>query len=217
MTRTQPIYGSPPIVVGSIQIDPCESLFCLYLPIKLPNSSLNIPSTYRQFNKIIDAVREDVLPHKWTKSYVYLTAKHIWVEEGAPGNRPGWHADGFLTNDLNYVWYDMNPTEFWEPEFRRAFTADHNLSLPEMEEAANAHNSVIRTYPNKSLLLLDQTVIHRVNPAPKAGFRTFVKVSVSNQIYALKRNSINHMFDTDWTYQERTAERNNPAGVSNGT
>lgn len=210
--RTLPIYGNPPVVVKPIQISPEESLFCLYLPIKLPHSTLAVPPTYRQFNQIIDAVRKHEAPHTWTKSYVYLTAKHVWVEEGAPGNRPGWHADGFLTNDRNYVWYDMNPTEFWEPDFRVTFEADHNKSLSEMEERVSASNAFIKTYSNKLLLRLDETVIHRVNPAPKAGFRTFVKVSVSDQIYALKRNSINHMIDTDWKYTDRTAERNNPAG-----
>lgn len=210
--RTLPIYGNPPEVITSIQLDHKECCFWLYLPIKLPYSPIAIPPNLRQFIPIVKAVRE-CESGEWTRSYVYLTAKSLWVQEGAPGNRPGWHSDGFLTADRNYVWSDMNPTEFWEPEFRRAFTADHTLSLPEMSEAANSNNAYVRTYANSLLLKLDETVIHRVNPAPRAGFRTFVKVSVSTEIYALERNSINHMlpeFTAD--YQARTAERNNPAG-----
>lgn len=210
--RTPAIYGEPPKVICPMQINPQESMFWLYLPIKLPHSPLAIPANLRQFGRIIAAVRE-VEYHKWTESYVYMTAKSIWVDEGAPGNRPGWHADGFLTDDRNYIWYDMNPTEFWEPDFRRSFEADHIKSLPEMEDAAQSRSDCIRTYANKQLLLLDQTVIHRVNPAPKAGFRTFVKVSVSKEIYALQRNSINHLLpEFAAEYKERTLERNNPAG-----
>jgi len=211
--RTAPIYGRPPIDMGFMDLECGEALFWLYCPIKLPQSALAIPMNLRQFIPIVHAVREDLAPHSWTQSYVYITAKTLWVEPGAPGNRPGWHSDGFLTKDINYIWYNMNPTVFWEPDFQVAFEADHQKSLPEMDNICSAAPDTHKVYPNKHLLLLDQTVIHRVNPDPQPGFRTFVKVSVSDQVYALEHNSINHMLpEFSPTYQPRKAERNNPAG-----
>lgn len=221
---TKPIYGNRPKDLGLIDLDPKELLLALYLPIKLPYGALAIPQTFRQFNPIISAVRDHLTDEgdlykwdHWTRSYIYLTAKTCWVNEGNPGNRPGWHSDGFLTDDLNFIWYNMNPTVFWEPtpKFTVGFTADHQESLKEMDTICNACSDTWTVYPDKHLLLLDQTVLHRVNPNAKAGFRTFVKVSVSDQIYALERNSINHMlpeFANPEDYQPRLTTRNNPAG-----
>lgn len=211
MKRTQPIYGRAPQDLGLINLSPNECMFWLYCPIKLPFSSLAVPMNLRQYIPIITTVRDHV--DNWTRSYVYITAKTIWVKPGAPGNRPGWHSDGFLTDDLNYIWYDMNPTQFWEPGFTVSFSADHQESLTEMSEICSASSDAYKTYPNKHLLKLDQTNIHRVNPDLQPGFRTFVKVSVSDQIYALEHNSINHMMpEFSPTYEPRKAERNNPAG-----
>lgn len=40
-------------------------------------------------------------------------------------NRMGYHSDGFLTDDINYIWCDNNPTIFNISAFN--LTLDENL------------------------------------------------------------------------------------------
>jgi hypothetical protein len=70
-----------------------------------------------------------------------------------------------------------------------------------------ASSGPIVTYPDKHLLRLDESVIHRVAENFTSGMRTFVKVSVSEHRYDLEGNSVNHTFPS-WTYAPRGVERN---------
>lgn len=211
--QTDPIYGAPPVDLGLVDMSPVEMMSWLYCPIKLAFSvDEEIPDNLKQFSPLIDRVAEDVGADRWHENYVYITAKTLWVNAENLGNRPGWHSDGFMTDDLNYIWADANPTVFWVRNRRISFTADHNLALIEMAHCeADPDNHV--TYPLKHLLRLDQTVMHKVATNITAGMRTFVKISVSQHKYTLKGNSINHRLAPDWQYGERTAERNDPAKV----
>lgn len=212
MNLTDKIYGEKPVDLGLVDLSPVEMMCWLYCPIKLPDSPLlYVPDNLVQFAPIIATAMADA-GDRIRESYVYITAKTLWVTPENPGNRPGWHSDGFLTDDLNYVWSDTNPTEFWEPELRFRFPADHSASLPQMDAVAEADSAHVRTYPNKHLLRLDQTVIHRVGLDVKVGMRCFVKISVSRERYALRGNSVNHALAADWDYKERQAERNCPIG-----
>lgn len=216
--RTEQIYGRLPVDLGKVDISPVEQMAWLYCPIKKPGQLIvTVPPNLAQFMPIINAVVEDVVSidgDGWTDSYVYITAKRLWVTKDSPGNRPGWHADGFLTDDLNYVWSDANPTVFWLGAPRVSFTADHASSIQEMEALCEGDILGHRVYPDKHLLRLDQTVMHKVGPVGKEGFRSFVKVSVSKEIYALEGNSINHALKLDGNYQVRSETRNNPAGAT---
>jgi len=217
MPKTEAIYGALPVDLGLIDIAPVEMMFWLYCPIKLPGSDFfTLPPNLKQYGPIALAVMEDVLSlRRWREHYVYITAKTLFVTPDNPGNRPGWHSDGFMTDDLNYIWADANPTLFWACEPRVAFTADHGASLAEMQAVAEGDVFGHRTYPDKHLLRLDQTVIHRVNDVKSPGVRTFVKVSVSRHRYDLAGNSINHELRTDFAYQPRQADRNAPASAEN--
>jgi hypothetical protein len=210
------LYGNPPIDLGLINLDPTEMMFWLYCPIKVPLRSVVIPANLKQFEPIIDAVRSHCMgdendAHRWGSSYVYLTAKTLFVTADNPGNRPGWHSDGFMTDDLNFIWYDGNPTLFWEPLHLIPFTQDDRSSLWEMRDAAEPDVARHVTYPSMHLLKLDETVIHRVADVTKPGVRTFVKVSISRDRYNLVGNSINHDLNLGWDYVGRAAERNQPA------
>lgn len=208
--QTERIYGASPVDLGLIDLNPVEWMAWLYLPIKLANShDESIPPNLRQFEPVINAVAEDVGSDRWAESYVYITAKTLFVNASNPGNRPGWHSDGFMTDDLNYIWADANPTVFWEREEKISFTADHAISLHEMAHC-EVDKDNHKTYPLKHLLRLDQTVMHKVADNATAGMRTFVKVSVSRHKYALKGNSINHDIAPDWEYGVRSVERNAP-------
>ena len=211
MQLTDAIYGAPPVDLGLIDLSPVEMMFWLYCPIKLAGQlHVTMPPNLEQFGALVDAVARD--SHAWKSSYIYITAKTLFATPENPGNRPGWHSDGFLTDDLNYIWADANPTIFWEPDIRFRFPADHNASLGQMEAVAELHPDEHRTYPVKHLLRLDQTVLHKVDTKIQPGLRTFVKISVSTERYALRGNSLNHALAPDWEYQDRQTERNCPIG-----
>lgn len=201
------IYGAAPVNLGLVDISPKEMLFWLYCPIKLPNSNeINIPDNLKQFWNVIEACMNDCDPQTWYERYVYITAKTLWVTHENPGQRRGWHCDGFMTDDLNYIWSDSNPTMFCVLDELISFTQDHTIGLDEMDKVAEANPSI--TYDLKHVLRLDETVLHRVGDFPKAGMRSFVKVSVSKHPYNLVGNSINHALAPDWNYQTRAVERN---------
>jgi hypothetical protein len=204
-------YGAPPVDLGLIDISPKEMMFWLYCPVKLPGRfPVTLPENLSQFFGFFPSIYEDCRD-RWWDSYVYITAKTLFVTADNPGNRPGWHSDGFMTDDLNYIWSDANGTLFWEPENRVSFVQDHMASLDEMQAAAHVGPHV--TYADKHLLRLDQSVIHRVADVKIPRVRSFVKISVSKDRYDLVGNSINHELAPDWTYVDRQAERNAPAAV----
>lgn len=217
--RTEAIYGAAPVDLGLVDISPVEMMFWLYCPIKLPGMHAEkLPPSLQQYGPLVERMFVDLCfgnvgADRWRDSYVYLTAKTLWCSPDNPGNRPDWHSDGFLTDDLNYIWYDANPTVFWESDERVSFIADHHASLPEMEAMCEPDVAKHRRYPMKHLLRLDQAVMHKVDTNITAGIRTFVKISVSKDRYDLKGNSINHELAPDWAYQDRAADRNHPIGA----
>jgi hypothetical protein len=211
------LAGNAPRVIATIDLKCTEMMAWLYCPIKLPGHlQETYPANLAQFLPIVSAVYVDTGAVDWMDSYVYLTAKRLWVSPENPGNREGWHADGYGTPDLNYIWADKSPTLFWEPKALLPYPDDHKLSMLRMEEDARLLPHHIRTYPNNTLLRLDETVIHAVAPCETAGWRTFVKVSVSKERYLLEGNSINHELAPDWTYVAREAVRNCPLSPLKG-
>lgn len=208
------IYGNKPVNLGVYGLEPKEMMFWLYCPVKLPGSLVGLaPDNLLWLYDICYASMTDAKEFRgveWLKSaYVYITAKTLFVTPDNPGNRPGWHSDGFMTDDLNYVWSDKNPTLFWEPSERVEFTQDDSESLKEMQEVERC--GPFKQYPDKTLLRLDQTVIHRVADVKTPCVRTFVKISISKNRYDLEGNSINHDLAPDWTYKKRADERNQPS------
>lgn len=205
-------YGASPANLGLIDLDPVEMMFWLYCPIKVPQEyTCTVPLNLSQFWPIIRVAEKACGINRWKDSYVYLTAKTLYVTADNPGNRPGWHSDGFMTDDLNFIWSDRNGTLFWTPEDWVEFTQDHTASLDEMEAVAEPDTDHHRIYDDKHLLMLDERVIHRVADVTTPGMRTFVKISVSRHRYNLKGNSINHSLGLDWDMAERSEQRNHPS------
>ena len=203
------LYGLQPSYMGVVDLDVTEFMYWLYCPIKAPHTGFHIPAQLEQFWPLV----EKTLHVAYPKEYIYITAKRLWVTPDSPGNRPGWHSDGFMTNDCNFVWSDSNPTLFWEPQQCVDLTQDHKVSLDEMHEYAENNPQEWKTYPNKSLLFLDQYCIHRVADVKEAGMRTFVKISVSENKYDMEGNSKNEPITKDWKYTKRKPERNAPSSV----
>lgn len=204
-------YGDLPTYLGLHEVDCEEMIYYQYLPIKLKSKTeLLVEERLKPFEKILGNICCDFVGEfgldRFIDSYVYLTAKKMYQSNGCSFNRKGYHSDGFLTNDINYIWSDKNPTVFNFSKFN--LTLDDKISLKEMEEQADEEK--IETYPDNSLLRLNQYNIHRVLSIKGTYLRTFIKVSFSQDKYDLKGNSRNYLLNYDWETRERELERNIP-------
>jgi hypothetical protein len=198
-------YGIAPFNLGMIKAEATEMCFVQYLPVRIPGQAMALPKNLEWVRPILRAATD-----YWSMEpddYIYVTAKSIYVTPDNQGNRKGWHSDGFGTKDVNFIWYDCNPTEFCIQDTFE-LSEDCAESMRQMEEQADPSNIV--TYPPTSLLMLDQSVIHRVSEVPYEGMRTFVKISFSKERYNLKGNAHNHLLNYKWEMHERKVERNHP-------
>lgn len=204
-------YGELPVLLGEHIVKCDEMLFYQYLPIKL--ASMQTPILEKRlmpFYEMIgvclcDFVAKDGL-NRYMESYVYLTAKHLFQAPGCSFNRPGYHSDGFMTDDINYIWCDRDPTVFNKSQY--ALTMHHEYSLSEMDQQSLKKNEV-RYKPNE-LLRLNQFNIHKVADVEKPSMRTFFKLSFSKEKYNLIGNSHNYDIDYEWEMKAREEIRNHP-------
>lgn len=205
------MYGNKPTDLGIFQVNYPEMLFYQYLPIKMAGSKeIEMEQRLKYFDQIIGTALCDFVGtyglNRFIDSYVYVTAKKLFNMPGCNFNRGGWHSDGFMTDDINYIWSDCYGTIFNTSEFQ--LTMDDSGSLVEMEKQADPVNDL--TYPDGTLLRLDQFNIHRVADIDQPGLRTFLKVSISKDKYDLEGNAHNYLLDYDWTMRKREPKRNIP-------
>jgi hypothetical protein len=199
-------YGQEPKILKEYNnIDTDEMMLYQYLPIFIRGVGSFVPRQLERFGEIISDASVDYFSNFDECKYIYITAKTMWVNAANPGNRPGWHADGYGSNgDINYIWSDSSPTEF-------AIQAFKDIPLDDFESIKEFERQVkpecIRTYPNKTLLRLDESVVHRVGKVEE-GVRTFIKLSFSNHKFNLKGNSRNYDLDYDWKMFDRAETRN---------
>lgn len=197
--------------LGQFDIEAGEVMYYLYLPVKRPGGALwTIPDPRLNFIKPLLAAARNSDPRQWWHSHVYVTVKKSFVGGGVTANRPGWHCDGYLSDDLNFLWYDADPTIFSVPP---AFLleADHVGSLATLESRDAHLMDFHRTYPCKHLLKLDDRVIHKVDTREtKQHMRTFVKITTSVNRFNLKDNSVNPLLPDDGPFFERALVRNDP-------
>lgn len=205
-------YGNLPKRLGQFQVEGTELLHYQYLPVKFPGqTSITIEQRLHQpFQEIIGTACCDYVQlcglDQFVNSYVYITAKRLMQSPYRPITRPGWHCDGFLTNDINYIWSDCAPTIFNKTRF--VLTQDDRLSIEEMGQQALLENNVV--YGDGSLLRLNQFIVHKADDTPRIGIRTFLKISFSKDKYDLEGNSINHLFQYNWKFRPRENFRNVP-------
>lgn len=212
MTRR---YGELPIDLGLIDICHPEMLFWMYCPVSLPGmKSYILPANLKPFAEIASAAKAWD-PSRFEESYVYLTAKTLWVSGDYIGNRPGWHSDGFGTDDVNYIWADRAPTDFLWLTPGVELSEDCDLSMAQMAYLAERNRQNIVKFPDRHLLRLNPSVIHRSPVKFSAGMRTFVKVSISRHRYDLVGNSLNHdLPESYWPLVQRQNSRNHPSSES---
>lgn len=191
-----------------IEVDTLPMMFYQYLPVQIPEESLflRVPQELERFRYLIEFAisREDRY-----LDYAYLTVKKLFIKKGSNLNREGWHIDGFLTEDVNWVWMDTTPTEFSFGDFN--LDEDHTTSMIQMGEQMKGKGILkSRLAPIKSAIRFDNQLVHRTGLAREDHVRTFVKVSLSKHKYNLLGNAHNHLFDYNWDMQPRQSERNNP-------
>jgi hypothetical protein len=202
------IIGEAPSarLTNPILIPSMELMFVQYMPIKFPYSSIKLPDNLKCLSPLISAIKGPFGNAIPDDHFIYITAKHLFVTPGNPGNRPGWHTDGFGSDDINYIWYDKLPTEFCVQKFD--VSEDHGQSMIDMEVQANSEN--IRTYEPNTVLRLDKNVVHRSPIIVEGTYRKFVKISISKDLYNLKGNAHNYLFDYSWPMIQRNEMRNHP-------
>lgn len=211
-------YGTLPKEVGTIQNGIDEMMFYQYLPIKGNDTfQLNLPSHLSNefLQEFITIVNNDFINLRGVKSfkehYIYLTVKHLFVTHGKGLNRPGIHSDGFMTDDINYIWSNELPTIFYSGEFPDV-PMDDIKSIEYFEEQKKHCERVV--YPTDTILRLDQFNIHETNTIEQfSGLRCFVKVSFSKDKYDLKGNAKNSWITSNWEYRERGQTRNIPQKI----
>lgn len=214
----QAFVGNAPVDLGLVDLDPKEMMFWMYCPISVPGMyGWILPENLEQYDSLVEKAIRDFDPNfnnaAFRDRYAYITAKTLWVQGDYIGNRPGWHCDGFGTEDVNYIWADRAPTEFVEGAFRVSSDCDRSMEQMSQIGAQAEARSLLTTYPDKHLLRLDKTVMHRSPRFFEPGMRTFVKVSISTERYDLIGNSINHELGELGPMVERRAERNHPASI----
>lgn len=202
-------YGELPEVIGEFDIDVSDAEMCFvqYLPVFIPDQSGVIPNNLIWSEPLVLAVIDDLVSRGvQSDGYIYLTVKRLY----GSGNREGWHCDGFGTDDINYIWYDSHPTEFYKGDLIQ-LPNHHGNSIFRMSEILYKTNKIVK-YPCNTLIRMNQSSIHRVNPEVFAGLRTFVKISFSDSKYNLKGNAHNYSLDYNWEMIERGPDRNHPIG-----
>lgn len=191
--KTEAKYGNLPEIIGRIELPTEEMMLWLYCPISVKGDVHNYtPSNLQKYEPLLEIIKNDLGVDVYKDKYVYLTVKTTFINALEYTNRPGWHSDGFMTDDINYVWYNGSPTEFVELDELVSFSADHLVSMGEMEAVCDAVEGK-RRYPSGLLLKLDESVLHRPTQALSSGMRTFIKVSVSDHKYEHLGNSVNHL------------------------
>lgn len=210
-------YGRAPELHGVWDLKFEQYMHYMYLPIAIPDDpqfAFTLPPELEFARELIDhAWMNEIDKHDNLWSHVYVTARRGFATPGNPLNRPGWHSDGFGTDDVNYVWTDRFPTLFAIGDFG-VISEDHVLSALEFtERAESGYRDIYQgTYADRTLMRLDRSVIHAAPeiPAP-GGERSFLKVSFSNSRYNLRGNAHNHGLRYDWPMFDRATVRNDPA------
>lgn len=210
-------YNGLPQNICNWEVDNSEFMLWLYLPVKLPFGEVMLPDNVKKFSGILDIVKGslDSVDNKWKESYIYLTIKSMVVSEDNVGQRLGWHSDGFMTEDFNYIWSDVKELTTRITTESMYLTQCHTKSLQEMEEYKDYLLERSYQVNENTVYLLNERVLHEAVRPTKPVFRNFVKVTVSDKLYKLEGNSVNHLLG-DYLPEslvKRNETRNCPQGI----
>lgn len=220
---TKYAYGAPPRAVASMRLEWDEYMHYLYLPVRLPGQAgVRLPDRLgfmaHPLNVACNTEHGIRGSTAWLEDhYIYVTARRGYATPGNPLNRPGWHADGFGSDDVNYIWSDRWPTRFAVGRFVD-ISDDHVVSAGQFDQQITwsetaCERGSIEVSNGKPCVLyrLDPSVIHATPIIDGGGDRSFFKISISRSRYNLRGNSHNYLFDYDWKMWDRSEVRNDPA------
>lgn len=208
-------YGKAPIDLGPYaELDLREVMYYLYLPVIMPGTDVRLPRNLEGCRGIIYCA----LAHAHStgidlrEHIVYISARKGWATPDNPLNRPGWHCDGFGTEDLNYVWWRGHGTRFLIGDCGH-IPDDHKESMVQFSRIAadspeNGMTKIKADYPEAHLYALDPFVVHATPLIEHGSWRQYVKVSISRHRYNLENNSHNHLFAYSWPMFGREEVRN---------
>lgn len=197
-------YGRAPIFAGKCDIHLSEQMHYLYLPIvmggnhgdaRVPRNLMSVGPMIQQAQSLVGCAHE----------FIYLSAVRGIASPGNSLNRPGWHCDGFGTNDINAVWWRGQGTRFAIQEFEN-ISDDDQASLTQFD--SQVVDRFVTTYGEGHVYILDPYVVHAVPLIEAVCERQFVKLSFSNERYNLDGNSHNYLFNYTWPMVMRHASRN---------
>lgn len=183
-------------VVSNYDVTNLEYCNIVYMCIKQAGcSEYQIPDNLKYLvNRVLSDVYRlspSLYEDDWTK-YCYITIKKGYIQDNSFPNRDGWHSDGFMSDQENFIWSDSIevPTEVALGEFN--VSDCHIKSLGEMEEQAN-HLSVAKLNIN-TLYDMKQHCIHRCtkNTSGRAILRTFIKITFSKELFNCVGNAWNY-------------------------
>lgn len=214
------MYGRAPRFVDYFPISLPEVMYYLYLPVRMPQADtdydlgriiepirgpahLRLPPALECLRPMVAKVLHDHPGH----AYAYVSARRGWATPDNPLNRPGWHCDGFGTDDLNFVWWDGPGTRFSLGDFGK-ISDDHIESMKQFDQRADMID--VQTYPQHALYMIDRYVVHATPILREGCYRQYVKISLSNARYNLEGNSHNYLFNYDWKLIDRELVRNDP-------
>lgn len=205
-------YGDAPVAIGQFPLEWHEMMHWLYLPVRMPDHAppqLRIPRTLYHLAPLVTAAIHDARDFAGFRDpYVYVTARRGYATPDNPLNRPGWHCDGFGTDDLNYVWWDRWPSRFAIGDFG-PISVDHVESMRQFAERIGVEPTS-DDMPSETLYRLTPHVVHATPVLAEGGMRSFAKISVSDHRYNLEGNSHNHDFHYQWQMHPRGEARNDP-------
>lgn len=206
------IHSQVPVHLGQYEFILPEVMYYLYLPVLMRSerpASLRLPRNVECCRELI--ISAIAFAGSFKPDYVYLSARKGWASPDNPLNRPGWHSDGFLTQDLNFVWWEGPGTRFAVQDF--VVDENHVTSLLQFDEQVKEEN-VVSVLRQHGLYAMDQSHVHSTPLIEPPGcMRSYVKVSLSNERYNLENNSHNYLFDYCWPLSVRHQVRNDPAGA----
>jgi len=208
------LIGNDPWQLGDLHTPAGWDEFCFVqdMPIALAGDiAVHIPPEYAfayDFVMMVGKFLHTKYGDLWSEHRnFYLSLKHTMVPKGQPQTRPGWHTDGYGTDDLAFLWCDAVPTLFLKQAMR--VSENDERALSRMNEFADVtkseHGLPGRVYG------MDDTVIHAPSSSYHLQPRRFMKLSVSRYAYDLKGNARNRLLPTEWQpTRERGVNRNQP-------
>lgn len=193
-------YGQQPLDLGIHEdLELSEHMSYLYLPVRMAGGQdIRLPHNLANLRRVLTGVASLFAD---PDHYIYVTAKRGYGTQ----SRPGWHSDGFGTEDLNIVWAKGASTRFSFANFG---------DVPEGHAEAMEHFTRIAAknaeyaYNDMQLLLMDQYVVHRPPAVPGNEPRQFIKITLSTNKFNLDGNSHNPQFDYNWKMYDRLEVRN---------